>query len=40
LPNADGKATKRLHLRLSCDLKGPDGQIKLEDADAFIGVAY
>lgn len=40
LPNADGKPTKRLHLRLSCDLKGPDGQIKLEDADAYIGVAY
>lgn len=40
LPNADGKATKRLHLRLSCDLKGPDGQIKLENADAYIGVAY
>lgn len=40
LINAMGNPTKRLHLRVSCSLNSPDGEIKLENADAFIGVAY
>lgn len=38
--NANGQPTKRLHLKINCHLKDNNDEVRIENADAYIGVAY